>query len=979
MPWHEIRVGGIGLGSKAMTGGKRILIFLMALLFVSWGIPGSYKAAAETSFPNQNVQANSSYAASVSNKSYSEYYKEHSDAGWNGGKIVLSGKDYAAAADSEYVDNLDGKPALITGEDSIAKWDFTVDQPGLYRIELDYYTVEGTGGTIERAVYLDGVLPFSESYNINFSRRYTNEGPIVKGPNGDDIRPRQIEQPGWMTGKVGDQFGYFGDTLYYYLSKGAHSLEFRSLREPMAINEIRLISSQLTYPSYSEYLQDKVNNGAKAVKGVLDGGILMKQAEDSDFKSDPTLYPINDNTSPATIPYDTYDKKLNAIGGTGWSQRGQWLTWTFSVPESGLYRLGVRSKQNIYRDMNANRSLYIDGEIPFHEAEDIAFTFSDKWKVGTFGSKEEPYLIYLTKGTHDITLGVSLGGMRDSLMQSMQILTELNKINLQLIALMGTTPDIDRDYQIEKYMPELLEDIDTQRALLQQVRDDMVRESGESDEMIAEVDQLIFLLNEMTKKPDQIAARFDRFRGMVSSFGNWIMQAREQPLLIDYIFLAEEDAVLPKAEKGFFVNLICGIKEFFASFFKDYSLLSEDVNDAEAITVWIGNGLTGGRDQAMALSKMIVQDFSNNQGINVKLQLVPPGTILSATLAGKGPDVALQLGGGEPVNYAMRNAVYDLSEFEDFDEITARFHSEALTPFRYNDGVYALPETFSFPMMFYRQDVLYNMGISIEDIKTWNDVINLLTTLQQNNMSFGLYPDMSVYSIFLYQMGGSYYKDGGKASNLDSRTSIDAFTYWMQFYTNYGLDREFNFINRFRTGEMPIGISDYTTYNLLSVSAPEIKGQWGMTTIPGFKRKDGTINNTAPSGSSGAVIMQSAKNHDAAWEFLKWWTSADIQYTFGRELEAVMGPAARYNTANIEAMSRLPWSASNRNMLLKQMENLQGTPEVPGGYYTSRYLDFAKVAVYDRNENPKDVLLEYVDEINAEIRQKRESFGLDTE
>ena len=141
--------------------------------------------------------------------------------------------------------------------------------------------------------------------------------------------------------------------------------------------------------------------------------------------------------------------------------------------------------------------------------------------------------------------------------------------------------------------------------------------------------------------------------------------------------------------------------------------------------------MTGGRDKALALNKMIAEDFSSKSGIPVKLQLVPPGTILAATLAGKGPDVALQLGGGEPVNFAMRHAVYDLSQLEDFAEIAQRFHSETFTPYRYNGGIYALPETFSFPMMFYRQDILRDLGISIESVKTWDDVINLLTTLQQ--------------------------------------------------------------------------------------------------------------------------------------------------------------------------------------------------------------------------------------------------------
>jgi hypothetical protein len=117
--------------------------------------------------------------------------------------------------------------------------------------------------------------------------------------------------------------------------------------------------------------------GAQAVSGALPSGIVTVQAENSYQKSNFSLYPVNDNTSPYTFPYDPAHKKLNAIGGQRWGQSGQWISWEINVPESGLYQLGTRSKQNFYRDMTACRSLYIDGEIPFQEAADMTFTYSD--------------------------------------------------------------------------------------------------------------------------------------------------------------------------------------------------------------------------------------------------------------------------------------------------------------------------------------------------------------------------------------------------------------------------------------------------------------------------------------------------------------------------------------------------------------------------------------------------------------------------
>lgn len=102
-----------------------------------------------------------------------------------------------------------------------------------------------------------------------------------------------------------------------------------------------------------------------------------------------------------------------------------------------------------------------------------------------------------------------------------------------------------------------------------------------------------------------------------------------------------------------------------------------------------------------------------------------------------------------------------------------------------------------------------------------------------------------------------------------------------------------------------------------------------------------------------------------------------MQSEFGTELESIMGEAARYNTANVKAASALPWSVQNRTILMSQWEEARGIPEVPGGYYTSRYIDFAMRQVVNNNASQRDTLLGYVDTINEEIALKRREFHLD--
>lgn len=75
---------------------------------------------------------------------------------------------------------------------------------------------------------------------------------------------------------------------------------------------------------------------------------------------------------------------------------------------------------------------------------------------------------------------------------------------------------------------------------------------------------------------------------------------------------------------------------------------------------------------------MIDDTFLPETGIAMNLQLVSAGTLLPAVLAGTGPDLSLSNASTDPVNYAIRGAVMDLSGFDGFDEVAGRFHPSAM-------------------------------------------------------------------------------------------------------------------------------------------------------------------------------------------------------------------------------------------------------------------------------------------------------------
>ncbi|MBQ2432790.1 MAG: extracellular solute-binding protein, partial [Clostridia bacterium] len=287
------------------------------------------------------------------------------------------------------------------------------------------------------------------------------------------------------------------------------------------------------------------------------------------------------------------------------------------------------------------------------------------------------------------------------------------------------------------------------------------------------------------------------------------------------------------------------------------------------------------------------------------------------------------------------------------------------------------------------EDVLEELGVTPPD--TWDELIALLPTIQGNNMSVGIsYPDiatadLSILNSLIYQNGGQIYDADGKKTLIDEESGVTAFKLYTSLYNDYGLPTVFDFVSRFRSGEMPVGIANYSVYNTLVVSAPEIRNLWDFALFPGTLRtnEDGTTYVDRSVHSQGLSCMmiatedENVKNN--AWKFMKWWVSADAQVRFGREIESILGSSARYTTANRDALKQLAWSSDQLRILEEQMSTTVGFREIAGGYSTTRHMTNAIRRVINTKEDARETLITYARTINEEIRIKRKEFGLPLE
>jgi len=864
--------------------------------------------------------------------------------------------------------------SLKTDEQGYVTWEVDVPQEGLYNIFIEYYPIEGRSSAIEREIWINGTSPFIDAKHITLTRVWVNAEEVKQDNRGNDLRPRQIEQPRWQTAYFNDYMGYHNEPYLFHFNKGKNIIKLVSVKEPMVIGSMKLTQYK-TIPTYKEKLDEYKQNGYE----IIDDEPVYLQGESAVFKSDPTLYPLNDRTTPATVPYHKSKIRLNTIGGTNWQLPGQWIEWDIPVEKSGLYQITIKGRQNITRGLYANRRITINGEVPFREMEYIPFNYSATWNNFILGDGEEPYLFYLEEGVNKLKMEVVLGDLAEILREAEDSVYVLNNAYRKILMLTGRTPDKYRDYQLEKKLPGVMETLNEQSRILADLSKRLTDYTGQRGSHNGILDRLSYQLADMYKRPRTIQNRMKQFKDNVGALGTWINNTRYQPFEIDYIVVSSPGENLPKADASFFKRILHELSAFFASFTEDYNSVGNVYDEKDAVTVWI----TTGRDQAQVIKKIIDDSFSPQKGIAVNVELVQANVLLPATVAGRGPDIAMTVGNGEPVNYATRHAAVDLTQFPDLPEVLKEFTDSSILPFRFQGGIYGLPEQQQFLMMFYRKDILDELGV--EPPNTWEDLYNVIPVIQKTNMDISvpvvvnndIWGAMESFSTLLYQEGGKLYNGDGISSALDTEEAIRAFKKWTELYVNYKFPVEFDVANRFRTGEIPLALNEYWLYNSLQVFAPELRGMWEMAPIPGVMREDGVVDRSTTSGGYAVMMLEQAKDKEAAWEFMKWWVSADTQVRFGREMESLMGASARHPTANIEAAKRLPWPVKDYNALAEQRQWVIGNPEVPGGYFTPRHLNNAFRKVTINGEDPRETLLDYVRIINEEIDNKRKEFGLE--
>ncbi len=927
---------------------------------------------------------------------YSKYVSAHKDAALPKQDVEVDLFKYTADGNVTVETNFEGEDkVLFTDTGSTTTWEVNVPEEGFYNLYMEFLATESRGVAAEREVYINDTLPFEDALSIKFTRIWADAGPVKVDNQGNEIRPTQAEIYDWQNSYYNDDMGYVDDPYMFYFDKGSNKLTLVAANEPMAIRKLVLkaIEPETTYEDYNAAnAQYSQSSAAANFYAIIEG-------EDSTRRSESSLYAKYDRSSPTTSPNSVTNTVLNYVGGEAWRSNGMWIEWEFEVPDDGFYNVMIKARQNYARGSVSNRKILIDGEVPFEELNEIQFEFENDWQCRDLADESgNPYNIYLTKGKHTIRMEATLGDLGKILSDLESSTFRLNQIYRRLLVYTGANPDKFRDYNIQKVYPEIVTAMDLESKRLYSIVDEMVEYSGQKADNIASAQTIAQQLERFVKKPQKITTEFLTFKDNITALGTASLNMSETKLDVDYLVITGTDQKPKKDKSNFFMQAWHEIKSFFASFFVDYNSVGdvyEGSEAKEAVKVWV---LTG-RDQGTILKSMIDDDFIPKTGVKVNVEIVDAGALLNAVLAGRGPDVVLSVGADQPVNYALRNAVEDITQFPDYEEVLSHYSKSSYEQYSLDGHIYAVPEQQTFNVMFYRKDVLEELELEVPN--TWDDLIEMLPTIQGNNLMVGIpsaggssssagattavasnAPDLSMYFTLLYQYGGDMYNEEGTKTTVNTEEAVEAFDDYVRYFNDYGIPVYFDFVSRFRSGEMPVGITSYSTYNTLMVSAPEILGLWDFTLIPGTEKVDENGNTYIDrsdfiTGNATMMIAQTdEQKKQNAWEFMKWWASVDTQVRFGREIEALLGASARYNTANRDAFSKLSWSMDDIEVLAAQWDQTVGIREVPGGYYTGRHLANAVRKCINEKADSRETIIDYSIKIDEEITKKRKEFGM---
>lgn len=868
-------------------------------------------------------------------------------AAWTPGETVAS----VGCEDATWSENARG-----TGEYTV-----TVPAAGEYMLLLTYQAINDAVEAIECQITVH-----DRSASVTLSQSYVyDQYPFLTDERDDEVRPKLIKEKNLMSMPAYDSDGSSACPLLFAFQQGDNTIQVQSIGGSVSIKEIAVVQP-VAVPSYTEYQQY-----TPTVKNYYQ----TLEAENVSRLSDRTLQ--LQSLAEAGLSPETYGRRVyNTLGGKSWKYPGQWLEWELYAPEDGVYQVAFKYIQNVNNSLHAYRRVEIDGQVPFVEMLCVPFEYTTSWTNKVLGDNE-PYLFYLTKGSHTLRM-TSVNEPYYELYEALlEVAAEVKALDIQVKGATGLLADTQVDaykiYQLQKYIPDISQQLTALSESIAFRLNQLCALTGMTPDKFDVLRYESRNLLNFAEDPDLITKSFDALTRVQTNITSFAVTLTDQPLMLDTVMLKSPDGTFGQAGPGLWGQFVYFIKQLIASFTDDHG--NTQVVTGQAVEVWTQRN----RDYVNLMQQYANEYFTPQTGLTVNVNYIPGQDILIlANSAGMQPAVVTGISRDVPFNFALRNAILPLDEFDGYETLRANVTPGAMIPYRFSGHEYALPEEVIFNVLFYRQDIFDDYNLTVPH--TWEDAQRMVPTLQQNNMNFWL--AWGDWLTFYYQFGTDAYTPNGLDLTLDSEEGYAVFKYWSELYTKYNFPQRIgSFYQNFRYGYIPVGVSSLQDYFLLKLAAPELSGTWRIAPIPGIVNNDG-VNVRWESGDERGVMLfkTDARREAEGWAFIQWWLDTETQTNYALDLESAFGQEFRWFSANPEVVRHIPWDENDKKVILTQMQWFKGIPYSPGGsYLLEREMKNALSEVVIDKKNYRDSLEKASQGIRKEMIKTQREFGFTDE
>lgn len=311
-------------------------------------------------------------------------------------------------------------------------------------------------------------------------------------------------------------------------------------------------------------------------------------------------------------------------------------------------------------------------------------------------------------------------------------------------------------------------------------------------------------------------------------------------------------------------------------------------------------------DDTLSLQQKIVDKFnSDNKDVNVVLESYG-NDYDTKTAAGIGandaPDVMYMW------NYPQYgDALEPLDNYitKEGQAYKDNFY-EALWNYNSSKGkVLGMPVGYTTHVVYYNKDLFDKAGVSYPtDGWTWQDLKDAAKKLTNKNekvygFAFSGKPDPYDFEMYLWNNGTQYVgKDGKLEGNLNSDKAVETLGMFQNMEKDgIAIASEGSGLDEMKSGKAAMFING--SWSLDTLKSAKIN--FGVATLPVFEKGKKSISIIS---SSGVSISKTSKNKEAAWKFVKYWTSEEVNKArIGYEIPVLKSVSKSENLINDKTYS----------------------------------------------------------------------------